>query len=493
MNIFEKKSSVGGEVILLTLSKVVTLLITTITTMLIARFRTVGEYGTYSELFLVVNLATSLMMLGLPSSVNFYLARAETTSERKNFLSVYYTLSTILSVIIGLILVMAIPFIEGYFHNSAIRSFYYFLLIYPWAYIVDGSVENLLVVYKRTSLLVVYRLLYSVVMLGVAVGVQWIGYGFSEYMVCFVVANVVFSIWVYRMANSLSGGIGFLIDKKIIKSIIVFSVPMGLSTFVGTLNSEIDKLLIGYLMSTEEMAIYTNAAKELPLTIVAASITAILMPKLTVMVKNKQTKKAVEMWGRATELSLIIIAHIVIGVFVFAEEVLTILYSAKYIEGVTVFRIYTLNLLMRVTYFGLILNAYGETKKIMYCSIASLGLNIVLNPIFYMFFGMIGPAIATFISIALVMLLQLSMTAKVSKIKISGLIPWKRLSKIIIINFCFGIVFYIIKKVLPFETVFGDICEVVLLGVIWSLIYFYVMKKQIKSAWNSLNREVTEK
>ena len=147
-------TTLGGDAVRLTLSKVVTLCITMATTMLLSRFRTFHEYGTYSELLLVINLVSSLLMLGLPNSINFFLARAETQEERKKFLSLYYVLSTVISIVIGLVLVLAVPLIELYFKNDTIRCFYYFLALYPWTSIVSSSIENVLVVYKKTKNLI---------------------------------------------------------------------------------------------------------------------------------------------------------------------------------------------------------------------------------------------------------------------------------------------------------------------------------------------------
>ena len=132
----------GGDAIRLTLSKVITICITMATTMLVSRFRTFQEYGTYSQLLLVINLVSSLLMLGLPNSINFFLARAETQEERRKFLTLYYVLSTAISGVIGLVLVLIIPLIEIYFKNKAIRAFYYFLALYPWTSIVSSSIET---------------------------------------------------------------------------------------------------------------------------------------------------------------------------------------------------------------------------------------------------------------------------------------------------------------------------------------------------------------
>ena len=479
--------SLGGEAVRLTLSKVITLCITMITTMLLSRFRTTEEYGTYSQLLLVINLFTTLIMLGLPNSINYFLARAEDEEERRNFLSVYYTLSTILSIIIGTVLVLGIPIIEGYFHNNSISKFYYFLALYPWASIVSASIENILVVYKKTNFLMAYRVVHSAALLLAVLVVQWLGYGFEMYMIIFVIVNCLFGLSVYVICSRLSGGISVRFDNKIIKAVFAFSVPIGLATVVGTLNAEIDKLLIGYLMNTEQLAIYTNAAKELPVAIVASSITAVLLPQLTRMVKKGETKDAVALWGYATELALIVISLIVAGVFTYAEEALTFLYSAKYLPGVSVFRVYTLNLILRCTYFGILLNAYGKTKQIFYCSVLSLALNVVLNPLFYWMFGMIGPAIATFISLLVVLLLQLFMTAKLMDIRFRDVFPWSKSAIVIGLNILIATVFFFVKRILPIETYVGSIGEALLLGAVWSFLYFLLMRKKMRLAWNKLN------
>ena len=333
-----------------------------------------------------------------------------------------------------------------------------------------------------------FRIVHSAAMLGVVLAVQWIGCGFQEYMAAFVAVNAAFAAAVYLIAAKLSGGLRPSFDRKLIRAVFVFSIPMGLATAVGTLNAEIDKLLIGYLLNTEQLAIYTNAAKELPVVIVAASITAVLLPQLTRMIKVGNVRGAIELWNTATELAFIVVALLVAGIFTYAEDVLTFLYSEKYLPGVQVFRIYTLNLLLRCTYFGIILNACGQTKKIFYCSLGSLGLNIVLNPLFYWLFGMIGPAIATFVAILAILLLQLRMTAKLVDMPFAAMFPWKAAAAVLAVNAGFSAVFHILKKLLPAQMFLGELGESLLLGAVWSLLYLLMMKKKLLSCWHQINR-----
>ena len=81
------QSSLGLGAVHLTVSKVVTLCVNFAVTMLLSRYWSKTEYGTFSQLLLVVNLFASVFMLGLPNSINYFVARAEDEAEQQRFLS----------------------------------------------------------------------------------------------------------------------------------------------------------------------------------------------------------------------------------------------------------------------------------------------------------------------------------------------------------------------------------------------------------------------
>lgn len=487
MKITSQTQTLMNGTLTLTVSKVLTAAISMISAMLLSRFRTLEEYGTYSQLLLAINLFTAIFMLGLPNCLNFFLAQAENEAEQKRFLSVFYTLSTILSIMEGLALLFSIPLLCSYFKNVAIGKFWYFLLVFPWAYIIGSTIDNLLVVFNRIYSLVIYRLLYSLSCLGVIVLVQLAGWTFQIYMILYEILLAGFAWAVYYIAGRLVHGLEVVFDRKVIKRILKFSLPIGLSTIVGTLSVELDKLLIGYVMDTEQLAIYTNAARELPVTMVATSITAVLMPQLAKLIKKNRGEEAVRLWNNATELSLVLMTLLVAGVFTFAPDVMTFLYSQKYLPGVSVFRVYTLVLILRCTYFGMILNASGRTTFILWSSIISLVANAVLNVILFFMFGMIGPAIATFLSILLVQILQLKVSADCTNVPFSGIFPWRAAAQIMVYNLLLAVLFHSLKTMLPLDLFVGSFGESLILGIVWCAVYGVAMKNRIVILWKALN------
>ena len=483
-----KKTSIGVDALKLTASKIITLAIVMITAMLLSRFLTLEEYGTYSQILLAINLITSLLMLGLPNSINYFLARAESKEEMQKFLSVYYTLSTLLSIAVGLALVCVAPLIIKYFNNELIKTFVYFFTVYPWTKIISSGIDNILIVYKKTSMLLIYRVSNSIALLLIILIVQTLKLNFDTYMILFLAVEVVFAASVFIIVKGLSKKLYISLDTDLIKKILTFSIPIGLASAVGTLNIEIDKLMIGNFFDVEHLAIYTNASKEMPVTIIAMSLTAVLMPQLVRLLKKNKNNEAIELWSSATLLAYTFICVLATVFFVFAPDVMTLFYSEKYLPGVSVFRVFNIVLLLRCTYFGMILNSKGKTRFIFYSSIASLVLNVILNYVLYYKLGFIGPAIATLLSQATINILQLVYSCRITNIKFKKIMPWNKMTIITVMNLLLGVILYFIKDYILLEKIVGSIIESIILGCIGGLLYLVICFVPIKMLWKSLNK-----
>lgn len=496
-----KGSRLGTSALVLTASKVATMLISLVAGALMARYRTLTEYGTYSQMLLVIHLVNSILLLGLPNSLNYFLARAEDKQSKREFLSVYYTLNTILSILIGVVLVICIPLMEAYFDNPLIRTFAYFLMIYPWAHIITSSVENLLVASGRNTTVVIYRIVHSIVYLGTVILVKSMNWDFRVFMALLVASDVIFTLVVYVLAYRTAGGLRVRFDKEMTARILKYSVPIGLASIVGTINIEIDKLMIGGMTDTETMQIYTLASRELPVSIVAASLTAVLLPRFAAMMKQKREREAVKLWSHAIYLSLAVIALIAAGCIAFAPQVIDLIYSPKYLPGVNVFRIYCLVLLLRCTYFGIILNASGHTRSVVYSSLISMAVNVALNYVLYRLLGLVGPAIASLLSAVAMNMSQLAFSSKAVKVPFRKIFPWGNCLKLVLINGAMAAVFVVIQQILPLEkplakmllNVFslggswGEIIEAIILGIVWSAVYVVLLLPSIKKHWKALN------
>jgi O-antigen/teichoic acid export membrane protein len=266
-------------------------------------------------------------------------------------------------------------------------------------------------------------------------------------------------------------------------SIMVFAIPLGFSDIVNVVTKEVDKLMIGGFLDTESLAIYTNAAREIALTVISTSFIAVVMPKVSKMVKEKRMDEAIEVWKKTTSFTYIFMCFGVAALVVFAPWVITILYSEKYLPGENVFRIYALILLWRTTYFGMMLSQTGETTKILICSFLTMVLNVVGNIGLYQLMGFSGPAWSTFISIGVVNILQLIITSVILKYPFTKIFPWLDTLKITAINLVMGIAVYFLLKWLALGTDITGCIIAVGIGIVWMGIYFLIMRKRIVRQW----------
>lgn len=483
----DNKNNIGKNAVILTFSKMIVLFVSMIISMLLSRYLSLKDYGTYSTILLVTNIVITIFVLGLPNSINFFLSSA-TKEERKDFTSIYYTFSTLLCLFAGIIIVIFLPILEKYFNNFNLNIFWYVFAVLPWTKVILSSIDNFLVVFNKTKLLMIFKIINSFIILLSVIAIKLLKLSFAEYMLIYIVVEIVFSIIAIKISTMNIEKINFKFSGNTIRKILKFSIPLGLASVVGTVTIELGKIIIGGFFDSEKLAIYANASKEMPVTIIATSLTAVLMPQLVKLLKKNKNQEAVNLWKQSTTLSYVFMCFFAFFLFFNAKEVIIFLYSSKYLPGVEVFKIYTLVLLVRTTYFGMILNSTGKTKFIFYSSIVTLILNIVLSYLFYYLFGFIGPALATLISMYATAAFQLLASARSIKIKINNILEWKNILVITTANIFLGFLFNYIKEVLLKSTNINSILVFLIISATWFILYIVVFNKLLKAKWNSLKK-----
>lgn len=471
---------------MLTASRLITLCVTMVSSMLLSRFRTLEEYGTYSQLLMIVTLAVSLFSMGLPNSTVFFLSRAADKKEKCTFITTYYTLVTVISIVLALVLPLSLPGAARYFGNESICNYTLFVIIYPWTQMIINGVSNFFVIYDKIKPMFFINLLHACSSLFSIFAVQLLSYGFQEYICFFLVCESLVAFLVYIYSFHLERPFLFRLDLRLIKGIFTYSIPIGLATLVSTINIEIDKLMVGRHFDTETLAIYTNASKELPFYIFASSLTAIILPNIAKRLKNNDVDGSLHLWKNAILLSFYVICFCAMNCIVFSEQIITILYSEKYAAGAVVFMVYSCALLMKTTYFGMILNATGKTNFVLYSSVASLAINILLNTLLMNLLGIVGPAIATVVSMMICGLAQLLYSCRILKVRFRSLFPWLGLLKILVLNLGLGICLSIVSAVWNLGTDLRGILSAIAIGCVILLVYFMVTKNRILQLWKNL-------
>ena len=472
----------------LSIAQFTSLGISMVNIMLLSRFRTLEEYGTYSQLLMVSAIVVTFFSSGFSQCINYFLANAENPEDRKSFIKNYYFILSISGLLGGIVGVSLIPVLADYFNNEAIKTYFFVLLIYPFANILNNGADRLFIVYKKANQLILFKIRYSITSLltvSLAVFFQW---SFYNYLIVFISVELFFAFLIYFFVYKITNVVPIGFNADICKKIIMFAVPMGLAALVAVINTELNRLIIGGLVDTETLAVYTNAAKELPITVFCTSISAVVMPFVVRNIQNGNNNEAVKLWNHSIKLSAYIMCFFAVAFFVFAPQVISVLYSNKFLSGVWVFRIYLLVLLFRLTYYGMILNAQGSTKIILVCSLISIAINIILCYVFFNIMGVIGPALATVIAVASMNIYQLYRTKKSLGVPFAAIYPVSSILRILVLNIVISVFFFGAQQ-LAFKFIpLNQNLITIFLGAIWAAVYFIIVRKKFFSIWRKLNR-----
>jgi len=168
------------------------------------------------------------------------------------------------------------------------------------------------------------------------------------------------------------------------------------STLVaGLFFHQIDILMLGILLTTEDVGFYTAAFNMVFAFMGLISATTVLFPVFT-QLEGDELKNAFEKTFKYLSMFAFPCAF---GLMFMANPVIKVVYGEEYLAAVTPFYVLCLLILIApLNFFSTLFESKEKPKYPALVVVIASGLNVVLNYIFILKFGMIGAAIATLIA-----------------------------------------------------------------------------------------------
>lgn len=427
----------SGDAFLLTFVKLVTMLLSLVVTRLLSEHLSVYDYGTYSQILLIISTVSSVTILGMMDGVNFFYCGESDSEKKEAYIVTIFTVQCFIGVIAGCGIMLSGSLICKYFDNYDIKKLLVFSAVLPVIQNLLGMSQILLVSVGKAKLLAVRNFIVSLVRLLAVVIVITIVNDVSVVFIATLVldlAQIVF-FWLILRKNGCRFRITAF-DIGLLGKILHYCIPMAVFVAVNSLNRDIDKYLISMMTDTETLAVYTNASKPLPFDIIMLSFCTVLIPVITKMISEEKKKEAAELYKKFLEITYVSTGVFCCAAISAAPQLMELLYSEKYESGLEIFIIYILVDLLRFTNITLILSAAGKTKWLMIMGTSALVGNVLLNVLMYNLLGVIGPAIATLVITALLGAVMLKTSAGVLDSELKKFFDFKHL----LIFFCESIV-----------------------------------------------------
>ncbi len=382
--------------------------------LIIARYGLQANYGIFSLALVVLQFAAIIAGLGLPQGATRFIAYFRGTGEEakvRGAISVSLKFSTVASIIIGLAVFFAADTIsENIFHTPDLAlplkvfavGIPFIILISALAAFFRGFDRVEPGVYFQDIALGALTLIPLIIIAAMGLPFVTVFYAYLAAMIIIFIGLATYT------ARKLPPRIGLTPGKEtppITKELLFFALPLLGSAVMTTIVLQTDTLMLGYFKTAEIVGLY-NAAHPLAVFISQplATMLLIYMPVATGLYSRNLMDELRRNYTVLTKWLVSLTLPLFLVLALFPEAILQLFFGQGYVEAATPLRILSIGFIFSnfLGPNGGTLIALGHPRFIMWTTLATGTMNIVLNAILIPPLGMTGAAIASVISITVV-------------------------------------------------------------------------------------------
>ena len=238
-----------------------------------------AEYGVYSYYFGLIPFGLVILTAGMENGFFRFLNKCNTDADKNKLYGTVLSAVTVTSLSFFVLVSVFSPWIYHYINEYEVGHLSLIpivagiisldaILAMPYARLRAESHTRLFVITKVVNVLVnvgFCLFFYSILphfKNSAWLGWMWIeGYGAGYALL----ANLLASIFNFILLSSMLKNVKWGIDRPLLKKIFIFSLPLFLGGFGGTINEFIDRQLLLYLLppgtGIEQVAIYSGVMK----------------------------------------------------------------------------------------------------------------------------------------------------------------------------------------------------------------------------------------
>lgn len=403
----KKTSNLSEKAGVVVFARIVTTVVDLAMVIATLRMLSKSDFAIIIYLLMIHEVVRNLATLGFPDSV-FYFFERVTGSAKRAFVTqttlILFGMAVLAGGVILLISYIA-PHILTEWDTESIQQVQYLLPLMAVVTVCEiptWPVTNILLALDRQRDSAWYEMITSLLTFTLLVGPLALGYGLDV---------AVYGLVAYGLIRFLGSMIlmkivlpeGKLSDSEIsVKRQVNFSIPLGLSALVNKINRNVDKFIVSILLPVAAYAEYSLGAQEVPIIrVIPFAVGSVLISRYVEFQLESKKEELLALWYRGVEKVSLMVIPLTIMSIIIAPDLISIIAESEgtsYQNAVLPFQIYNLIVLIRVTHYGSILQAFGDTKGVFYLSVNLIIANIILSVPLTMMYGINGTAIGTLIA-----------------------------------------------------------------------------------------------
>lgn len=406
-------------------------------TMILVRLISQDDFGAWRQFMVLANIAWNFAVFGLPRSLMYFFSTSK-PEEQGAIARRTLWLTLGVGALTMVIFYFGLAFAAQKFDSPGLSEEAFLFSTFLGLSFPPMIAFALLIAADRRGLSAGVRVTLSLLKLTTLMVLVWGDASLRTFMIMMnVYASVqfVFLIAVYlKVAGPAQVPLwqNFRAQWK-------YSADVAVQTMTAQVGVEADKLLVSAAYTPARFASYSVGARELPIMpMIPYSITDSISPDLSRFSIAGKFEEFRELWHRWIKRTALILYPVFALILFQHNEIITILYTADYIEGALPLLIVGCLIPMRFTSYYQVMLSLNGSRVIMYGSIAMMIMIPSLSWVFLNMFGLWGPALAILIAEYTVNGGVLLSISKRSGLSLPKVLPWGYLLKLLILAVASG-------------------------------------------------------
>lgn len=399
--------------------------------MLLSRHFSKIEFGTYQQFTTLIQTILPVVTFGLNTSLLYFFPRAEGSKKNRMVIQTHLLLWGL-----GCCGMLTLLIFQAFF-PATLSPIQGHTLILPFCTLVAvaaGIMDVIFIVEKRVQCSLWVPALEQIIKAGFVCFGGWTtqnAYG----AVCGLTA-----FYALRCLAA-TGYVGVRYAPKLaawprnrqpilpltdLKPIVAYVVPFGASISIRTIGQRVDRLLSISMLTQTQFAVYSVAFSTVPIFgLFLDSVFRVAVPRLSSLELCDNPSALRAAWKNMVSATLSMAIPLVVFAFVFAEEIITILFTKSFLAAVPVYRIYLIITFVTAFGPGLILRALHKTSKSFIAnSVGALTSAAMAYPMIHSF-GMTGAVLTAVTATMLPSVIQLEFERRAMHAGFSKWLPWR--------------------------------------------------------------------
>jgi O-antigen/teichoic acid export membrane protein len=224
----------------------------------------------------------------------------------------------------------------------------------------------------------------------------------------------------------------FTLDRLLFKRQLGYALPFAAAVIVEIVQASLPQYAVSYLFDPATFAIFAVGCLQIPLVDFAAGPTSdVMMVKMQERLTEGHKPAVVAIWHDATWKLALLFFPLTAFCMVSAHQIITLLFSAKYIASVPIFTAWTAMILLSIFQVDGVMRVFAQTRFLLLLNLMRLAIIAGLLKVSISEFRLLGPVLVIVLATLAFKLAALIRMRRLFEIGVAELLPWRGLAAVL--------------------------------------------------------------